>query len=440
MERQIQLPILILLSILELWIGYQFLCGAEEKKYLKFWKKILIWSDILGLGILLGINRNMFYFSHTMFVIEIVIMSIPFCILYFRKWYVIVELIIIYNSILAMLDFFWAFCGMAFLKDFWHIIYVFGNSPWKCFLLLLSRGLMAFLVFRWNSLQRKEEFLEEAQKLLVMVAIVFLLLVRIYQYVIYNIMKNLSDIRAESAAGSIITVAIMAIFIVVVWWKYYDLRKVNHFLEMKEKLELNRLKEIDYILEQNRIQIHDMRHHLIILKEYAVRKEYSEIDNYLNQLLERSTEVQEKKWTQIHNLDIILCEKVKEAEKENIQFDVKADILTRLPFQEIETSALIGNLLDNAIEACRNKEKGEKKITIEIRQKKEFLFITVTNSIGCRPKEKYGKLVSSKKDKSIHGYGLKSVDRIVKKYNGFFEYEIKDEKFIARLLVLNPRK
>ena len=250
---------------------------------------------------------------------------------------------------------------------------------------------MAFLVFRWNSLQRKEEFLEEAKKLLVMVAIVFLLLVRIYQYVIYNIMKNLSDIRAESAAGSIITVAIMAIFIVVVWWKYYDLRKVNHFLEMKEKLELNRLKEIDYILEQNRIQIHDMRHHLIDSERICSKKmEYSEIDNYLNQLLERSTEVQEKKWTQIHNLDIILCEKVKEAEKENIQFDVKADILTRLPFQEIETSALIGNLLDNAIEACRNKEKGEKKITIEIRQKKEFLFITVTNSMDAVRKRSMG--------------------------------------------------
>ena len=144
MERQIQLPILILLSILELWIGYQFLCGAEEKKYLKFWKKILIWSDILGLGILLGINRNMFYFSHTMFVIEIVIMSIPFCILYFRKWYVIVELIIIYNSILAMLDFFWAFCGMAFLKDFWHIIYVLETHHGNVFYFFYQEALWRF--------------------------------------------------------------------------------------------------------------------------------------------------------------------------------------------------------------------------------------------------------------------------------------------------------
>lgn len=69
MERQIHVIVLILLSIFEVWMCYQVLYRTVlEKKYLRNWQKVLIWGNILGAGILLGINRKIIFFSITMFV------------------------------------------------------------------------------------------------------------------------------------------------------------------------------------------------------------------------------------------------------------------------------------------------------------------------------------------------------------------------------------
>lgn len=63
---------------------------------------------------------------------------------------------------------------------------------------------------------------------------------------------------------------------------------------------------------------------------------------------------------------------------------------------------------------------------MEIRQRKGFLFFTIANSIGERPQEKDGEFVSDKEDKKVHGYGLKSIRRIVKKYDGSFQCDVRE--------------
>ena len=62
------------------------------------------------------------------------------------------------------------------------------------------------------------------------------------------------------------------------------------------------MRDMTKALEQNRIQVHDMRHHMIILREYALKKEYEAIETYLDQLLESYVEVQEERWTRILRL------------------------------------------------------------------------------------------------------------------------------------------
>ena len=59
---------------------------------------------------------------------------------------------------------------------------------------------------------------------------------------------------------------------------------------------------------------------------------------------------------------------------------------------------------------------------------------TIANSIGKRPQEKDGQFVSDKEDKKVHGYGLKSIRRIVKKYGGSFQCDVVEEEVkIARI-------
>lgn len=67
MERATHIIILTLISCFEIWMCYQILYRTVlEKRYLQTWQKILIWGNILGMGIVLGVNRNMLFFSSAM--------------------------------------------------------------------------------------------------------------------------------------------------------------------------------------------------------------------------------------------------------------------------------------------------------------------------------------------------------------------------------------
>lgn len=438
MGREVHVVVLILLSIFEVWMCYQVLYRTVlDKKYLRTWQKVLIWVNILGVGILMGINRNLVYFSHVMFWIEIVITAVIISIPYAKKWYINLEIVSIYCSLISILDFFFAFCGIMFLDNFWLSIYVYGESPWKCFIFLLTRVIMAIIVFLFNKIERIETLIEGTQKILIPTVIILLIIIRFYQYVIYDIMNGLTNMKGWSAAYSLMAVTAVASFCMVICWKNQSLKNEKQILEIREKLELKNLEDLNKILENNRIHVHDIRHHLILLKEFLATKEYTVAENYLNELMEDFLSNRQENWTKVRSLDILLNEKKQEARMLNIKLEIKTDILKKLPFKETETCVLFGNLLDNSLEACHKIENGNKEILIEIRQKKSFLFITITNTIGQMPKIKKGRLLSDKGNKDVHGYGLKSVERIIRNYDGSFKYEVGNGVFKVFLCFSN---
>lgn len=430
MGREVHVVVLILLSIFEVWMCYQVLYRTVlDKKYLRTWQKVLIWMNILGVGILLGINRSVFFFS---------ILMILFCssinimvVVQFSsiKWYLIAEIIGIYYLVVALLDFFFAFLGITFIEDLYQILYGYESLNGKWIIFILSRSVLLFSFLLYKNIYQNESSLKEAHRFLIISLISLLVIVNVYHYLICNMLHGLSDIKGWSAAVSLATVIVGGGFFMGLSWKNQELKKEKQILEIKEKLDIENLTDMSKMLERNRIQIHDIRHHLIVLKEYVSKKDYAAVENYLDELVEGYEENYEGVWTRVKNLDILLGEKKKTAEIEGIQFEIEADVLKGLPFKDIETSVLFGNLLDNAIEACEKVEKGKRKVLIEIHQKKSFLFITITNAICQMPKEKKGRLVSDKANQGAHGYGLKSVERIVKNYEGSFRYEITKEKF-----------
>nr|WP_301954990.1 GHKL domain-containing protein [uncultured Ruminococcus sp.] len=84
---------------------------------------------------------------------------------------------------------------------------------------------------------------------------------------------------------------------------------------------------------------------------------------------------------------------------------------------EPDITALLDNLLENAVEAAQNTENGFIDFLAFVR-KNRYLSIHITNSVKNSIAVKNGRIESSKKSASIHGIGLKSIQRIVKKYDG----------------------
>ena len=92
------------------------------------------------------------------------------------------------------------------------------------------------------------------------------------------------------------------------------------------------------------------------------------------------------------------------------------------------------NLLDNAITATQMLQKEEKKITVICREKKDGIYIKCENLFEPQRKRKL-----SRNDGITHGYGLKIIQEISKKYHGSFTIEQKNNQFIA-LVVLKTQK
>lgn len=130
---------------------------------------------------------------------------------------------------------------------------------------------------------------------------------------------------------------------------------------------------------------------------------------------------------------MLLSQKKREALAEDIAFDIQAVPMINIRLSEAEICALFGNLLDNAIEACRSLEEKGRWIIIKMEKKNQILFIEIKNSIGKKPVVKNGELITSKSDYMKHGYGIKSVKRIVEKYEGDFTYQTENDKFQVNL-------
>lgn len=432
MGRQIHGIVLILLSICEVWMCYQVLYRTVlEKEHLRKWQKVLIWGNILGAGIILGINRKLLFFSITMFVFVISITLFCAWIVERKNMLIKIEIIILYYTILALLDFFCGFISMEMIgKQFWEEIYKFSQSMVQCALFLIPRAGVALLLAKW---EEKSLVLEGDRKTLALLCVVFLGILKIYRVIMMNMAIDSRKAQGLGAAVSMGVVAALTAGVFVLFNRFQMLKTENEMLLELGTLSKNHIKEMEIMMEKNRIQTHDIKHHLLILREYGQERKWDMLMSYLNELSDDILVQKKAMWTQVGILDTLLEQKKAKAESKGIAFRIRADRIGELPFSDMEISTLFSNLLDNAIEACEKIQDDRRWIQLNIMRKSGMLYITISNSIKGRPLEKEGKLITNKQNHQLHGYGIKSVQKIVRKYEGDFSYQIRESEFIVTI-------
>lgn len=132
------------------------------------------------------------------------------------------------------------------------------------------------------------------------------------------------------------------------------------------------------------------------------------------------------------SLDAILSAKIAQAKAENIAVTVKANVPDALTISDLELSIIIGNLLDNAIEACRT-VTGERFIRIFISMKGTMLYFSMLNAAVAK-KKKTGSLFATHKD-GVHGFGLRRAEAILEEHGGWVKYNSEDGAFTSEFLV-----
>lgn len=177
---------------------------------------------------------------------------------------------------------------------------------------------------------------------------------------------------------------------------------------------------------------HDFHHHLQTLRGQLEAGETEHALAYIEQLDRRLIKMDTLIKTGNISLDAILSAKLSQAKAEHIAVNVKACVPDRLTITDAELSILVGNLLDNAIEACRA-VRGERFIRIYMSIKGKMLYFSMLNSSGTK-KNKTGSLFSSHKD-GFHGLGLRRAESILEKHGGWCKYNSEDGAFTSEFLV-----
>ena len=196
--------------------------------------------------------------------------------------------------------------------------------------------------------------------------------------------------------------------------------------------------EVENMYKQVRGWRHDYHNHIQTMKAYLALNQTGELENYLNNLDTDLKTVDTVIKTGNIMVDAVLNSKISIAKSKDITISAKAIVPKKLSIQEIDLCVIIGNLIDNATEAClKQADAGERFIRVYVDVHKELLYIYVSNSAGGEIK-KSGRVYLSTKLSSLsspHGFGLMRIDKIVAKYNGFTDRQNEPGVFATEIML-----
>lgn len=191
--------------------------------------------------------------------------------------------------------------------------------------------------------------------------------------------------------------------------------------------------EVESMYKKMRGWRHDYHNHIQAMQASMALGKYEDVNAYLRQLNDDLTQVDTTVKTGRVMIDAILNGKLNIAAQNEIAVNVKAMIPEKTPVSDVDLCAIIGNLLDNAIEENKRLPQEDRFLRIYIGQKNTQLYLAFTNAAG-KKREKRRNLFASVKGEQ-HGLGLMRVESLVKKYGGLFSADSEDGGFTAELLI-----
>ncbi len=192
--------------------------------------------------------------------------------------------------------------------------------------------------------------------------------------------------------------------------------------------------EVWHMYQQTRGWRHDYRNHIQTMKAYLAMDELDKLSDYLGELDKDLTNVDTVLKTGNVMIDAILNSKLSLAKSKKIQISAKAIVPKKLNISEVDLSIILGNLMDNAMEACDKVQEEERFIRVYIDILKGQLYIYVMNAVNNKLTRRGKRYLSTKSGKH-HGFGLMRMDNVVKKYDGYLERQNEEGVFATEIML-----
>lgn len=204
----------------------------------------------------------------------------------------------------------------------------------------------------------------------------------------------------------------------------HNRKKSREFTDMQLLLqkESDSVEYYEMLVSQNENQsifIHDIKKHLQSIQLLNEKNAPDKINAYIQQLMESSDLKETSRICDNEMLNAILCRYQRQCNDKHIVFltDIRSNAVKNI--YQHDLTSLFCNLLDNAVESAENIPDSFIELTVEKKENSSFIVIIVINSCRCTPVyDQNGFPVSHKTDSGRHGFGLKSIKKVVKQYQG----------------------
>lgn len=201
----------------------------------------------------------------------------------------------------------------------------------------------------------------------------------------------------------------------------------------QNKLLHNQIEEVHNVYLTMRGWRHDYHNHMQSIKAYLAMDNLEEARVYLDQLETDLDDIHLLFETGNIGVDAILNSKISLALHKGIPVNYKAVVPKETTVSDIDLCVVLGNLIDNAVEACLEVERENQFIRLYIGQFQQQLYISVSNATHETARKLDEDYISHKRGN--HGHGLKRINRIVDKYEGYINRKNEAGVFVTEIML-----
>jgi len=250
-----------------------------------------------------------------------------------------------------------------------------------------------------------------------------------------SVHESLSN--ANQLLLSIISIVLLGATVLLFILYRCSIERDNEYIRVKREIDRLQTEKVYYdILEHQNQQLmiyaHDTKKHLSAIRNLSTSPY---IDDYLEKLLNQLRDYTNNCHSGNKILDVIINKYVTECDILGIDFDFDVSSCNLSHVEDMDLVIILGNLMDNALTAA---EKSEQKcLSLETTTRNSYCVIIVSNSCDQEPSAREAQLITTKEDKRLHGFGIKSVKKTLGKYQGDYDwdYDADKHRFIATVMI-----
>ncbi len=231
----------------------------------------------------------------------------------------------------------------------------------------------------------------------------------------------------------ILSILFLLAVIVYLLYRTIDRAYDRQIAAYQNKLLKNQVDEVHNLYLTMRGWRHDYHNHMQSVKAYLAMDSLDEAKAYLDRLEQDLDDIDLLFHTGNINADAILNSKISLAVKRGIQVDYKATVPKELAVSDIDLCVVIGNLIDNAVEPCKKVDPEHQFIRLYIGILRRQLYVSVTNATSEVVRKLDEEYITTKR--GDHGHGLKRINNIVNKYDGYINRKNEPGVFVTEIML-----